>query len=389
MERKAIFRFFDKYIGIPVIIILAILFKRKKRLPIENIKKIIIIKLAAIGDTILLIPLLRTLKKKLPEVELTFVCSPINYSIVKKIPYVDKIINCHVYSFKNPFNFLKFLREIRKEKYDVLIDTGQWERINSIMSVFIKKYFSIGFKTDRQFKHYTYDSVAVHYRDKHELENFLDLLNPLGIEITEEDKKLEYFLTEKNKQFADKFWNEHNLNDKTVLCMHPGCGQNGQPREWANENYIKLGRRLVEYNSDFRILLTGAEIDIERCKIIEEGIGKNIVNTAGKYPIDDIISIIQKCELIVCSNTGMLHIAGCVGTKTMGLHGPTNPKKWGSYSKNSVLIQSGKFCSPCLYLGHDYGCRTPDCMKYITVDDVFIYIRKALTPELFSYFKAG
>ena len=79
----------------------------------------------------------------------------------------------------------------------------------------------------------------------------------------------------------------------------------------------------------------------------------------------------------------MLHIASCVGTKTMGLHGPTNPQKWGAYNKNSVLIQSDKLCSPCLYLGHDYGCKSWPCMSHISVDDVFIHIRKALNPELF------
>ncbi|MCY7360460.1 MAG: hypothetical protein LH629_00080, partial [Ignavibacteria bacterium] len=75
MKRRAIFRLFDKYVGIPVIILLAILTKRKKRLPIENIKKILIIKLAAIGDSILLIPTLRTLKNTFPDAEITFVCS--------------------------------------------------------------------------------------------------------------------------------------------------------------------------------------------------------------------------------------------------------------------------------------------------------------------------
>jgi len=130
-------------------------------------------------------------------------------------------------------------------------------------------------------------------------------------------------------------------------------------------------------------------MDVERSKIIEKGISQQgidngVINITGQNSLDDVVALIKKCELIVCSNTGMLHIAGCVGTKTMGLHGPTNPAKWGSYSKKAVLIQSDKFCSPCLYLGHDYGCNKPDCMKYITVDDVFIYIRKALTPELFQ-----
>lgn len=385
MKRRAIFRFFDRYIGIPVLIFLALFFKRKKRLPIENIKKILIIKLAAIGDSILLIPTLRTLKKRFPDSELTFVCSPINYSIVKKIPYVDKIINCNVHSFlRNPLRFFKFILDLRKEKYDLLIDVGQWERINAIMTALAKNDCSIGFRTSGQYKHFIYDRVVPHLRDKHELENFLDLLAPLGIDISEDDKKLEYFLNKDDIDFADKFWRDNDLDSYTVVCLHPGCGENGKPREWADENYIRLGKRLLDYSSNIKILITGAPIEAERCKTIAEGIGEGVINTAGMFELDNVVALVKKVKLIVCSNTGMLHIASCVGTKTMGLHGPTNPAKWGAYSKNSVLIQSDKFCSPCLYLGHEYGCQAPQCMAHISVDDVFIYIRKALNPELFQ-----
>ena len=384
MKRRAIFRVFDKYIGIPVIILLSILTKRKKRIPIENIKKILIIKLAAIGDSILLIPTLRTLKNAFPNAEFTFICSQINLSVIKKIPYVDKIIDCNVHSFlNNPMLFFKFIKELRKEKYELLIDVGQWERINAIISMLARADYTIGFKTEGQHKHFGYDSVVPHLRNKHELENFLDLLSPIGINITEQDKKLEYFLNKEDYKFAYDFWIEHSLENKIVICLHPGCGENGRPREWEVQNYIDLGKRLVEYDENVRILITGATHEEERCKEIEKGIGHNVINTAGQYPLDNVVALVQKVKLIVCSNTGMLHIASCVGTKTMGLHGPTNPAKWGSYSKNAVLIQSDKFCSPCLYLGHDYGCQVPQCMAHISVDDVFIYIRKSLNPELF------
>jgi len=383
MKRRAIFRFFDKYVGIPVIILLSILTKRKKRLPIENIKKILIIKLAAIGDSILLIPTLRTLKKAFPNAEFTFICSQI-----KKIPYVNKIIDCNVHSFlRNPFLFFKFISELRKEKYELVIDVGQWERINAIMAMLVKADYTIGFKTEGQHKHFGYDSVVPHLRNKHELENFLDLLLPLGINISEEDKKLEYFLNKEDYNFANDFWLKNGLKEKIVICLHPGCGENGKPREWEVKNYIDLGNRLVDFNSDIRILITGAKHEEERCYEIEKGIGKNVINTAGQFPLDNVVALVQKAELIVCSNTGMLHIASCVGTRTMGLHGPTNPAKWGSYNKNAVLIQSDKFCSPCLYLGHDYGCQVPQCMTHISVDDVFIYIRKSLNPELFRNYE--
>jgi heptosyltransferase I len=389
MKRKPTFRFFDRYIGIPVLAILSIFLKKKKRLPIENIKKILIIKLAAIGDTILMMPMLRVLHNRFPEAEITYMCSPINKSVVEKISYVNKIINCNVHSFLNLFKFFKFIRDIRKEDYDVLIDAGQWERINSIIVALSRNQYTIGFKTAHQFKHLMFDSYVYHLRTKHELETFLDLLIPLGIVLTDTDKKLNYFLTKKNLEFAEKFWEEHNYIGKKVICLHPGCGENGKPREWSNENYIELGIRLLKFDNSIKLLLSGSDMDIERCFIIEDSINKagiidGVTNVAGMYSLDDVVALVGNCALIVCSNTGMLHIAGSVGTKTMGLHGPTNPVKWGSYAKNAVLIQSDKFCSPCLYLGHDYGCKRPDCMRYISVDDVFIYIRKALTPDLFE-----
>jgi ADP-heptose:LPS heptosyltransferase len=385
MKRRALFRFFDRYLGIPIVILLAFFTKKKRRLPIQNIKKILFIKLAAIGDSILLIPTLRALKRKFPDAELTFVCSQINYSVIKKIPYIDKIILCNVHSFiKNPVGFFKFISNLRKEKYELIIDAGQWERINAIMTSLAKADFSIGFITGKQHKHYIYDRVVPHLKTKHELENFLDLLVPIGINITPEDKKLEYFLNDKDFKFAENFWQENNLEDRTVICFHPGCGENGKPREWDVERYIQLGRRLTEHDKNIRILITGAKHELQRCIRICDGIQNNVINTAGEFEIDNVVALIKRVKLIVCSNTGMLHIASCVGTKTLGLHGPTNPVKWGSYNKNSVLIQSDKFCSPCLYLGHDYGCQMPQCMDHISVDDVFIHIRKALNPELFE-----
>lgn len=385
MKRRAVFRIFDKYVGIPVVILLAILKNKKRRIPIENIKKILIIKLAAIGDSILMIPTLRTIKNNFPNTEITFVCSDINYSVIKKIPYVDKIVNCNVHSFLiNPLRFFKFISELRKEKFEIVIDAGQWERINAIITMLVKADYTVGFKTKGQHKHFGYDSIVPHLRNKHELENFLDLLVPIGINISDKDKKLEYFLNIEDYNFAERFWLKNRFEGKTVICLHPGCGQNGQPREWEVKNYIELGKRLVKYDENIRILITGAEFEADRCTEIASGIMKNVINTAGKYPLDNVVALVQKVRLIVCSNTGMLHIASCVGTKTMGLHGPTDPAKWGSYNKNAVLIQSDKFCSPCLYLGHDYGCQVPQCMAHISVDDVFIYIRKALNPEQFQ-----
>jgi heptosyltransferase III len=390
MNRKALYRKLDRAFGIPILILLAIFLKRRKTFPAFDIKKILVVKFAAIGDSIMMIPMLRTLRRAYPDSEITFLCSDINKSIIKKTPYVDKVLVENVHDFlKNPLSFFKMIHSLRKEKYSIVIDTEQWSRISAIIIALLKYDFSVGFKTEGQYKHFMFNRVINHSREKHELDTFIDLLLPLFVPVKKSDYVLEYFLDEKNHIAAEKFFEENSLNGKTVITLHPGCGGTGKPREWDIKNYILLGERLIEYKKDIVLLITGSNDESEKNDELEAGLRKllppetRIINITGKYSLDDVVAIIKKVTLIVCSNTGMLHLASCVGTKTMGLHGPTNPAKWGAYSPNTVLIQSDKYCSPCLYLGHDYGCNNPTCMTHISVDDVYIHIRKALNPELF------
>jgi len=389
MRRKKIFRFFDRYFGIPLVLFLALFTRRKRRLPIEDIQNILFIKLAAIGDGILLIPTLRKLKDSFPKAKITFMCSDINISVIQKIPYIDRIINCRVYDFlKNPMNFYRFVKDLRKTKYEVVIDAGQWERINSLITIFTRRDYSIGFRTKGQWKHVVNDAVIAHSRTKHEVENFMDLLIPLGIvpvsgEYDFDDLQLEFFLKPEHRKFRDDFWKEHNLEDKNVICFHPGCGENGKPREWALENYINVGKRLHDADKDLVIIITGTNFEKYLCDPLHEALKDFSINTAGHYTLEQSAALVERAKLMLCSNTGILHVSTCVGTRTIGLHGPTNPVKWGAYNKRAITIQSSKFCSPCLYLGHDYGCNMPTCMKEITSDEVYMEIRKALKPELF------
>jgi len=389
MRRRKIFRFFDKYLGIPVVILLALFTRRKRRLPIESIRNILIIKLAAIGDAILLIPTLRKLKSSLPEAKITFMCSDINKIVVEKIIYIDRIINCRVYDFlRNPLNFVRFIRELRKVKYELIIDAGQWERIDSVLTCFARKDYSVGFKTKGQWKHIINDAVVEHSKTRHELENFMDLLIPVGVipagrKLSFDELQLEFFLTDEDRRFRDQFWTDNNLENKTVICFHPGCGENGKPREWDISNYIQVGTRLNRFDRDIVVLITGTKFEGGLCRRLYEGMKDFAIDTSGKYTLEQTAALVERAKLMVCSNTGILHVSTCVGTKTVGLHGPTNPVKWGAYDNHSTIIQSDKFCSPCLYLGHDYGCNKPTCMKHITIDEVYMAVRKILQPEYF------
>jgi heptosyltransferase I len=378
MKRKAIYRFFDRYLGIPIIFFLRIFIRRKKEIP-SSIKRVLIIKFAAIGDAILMEPVLRLLKKSLPDVKIYFLSSDINYTIVKKNLNIDKIININVYKFlMNPFAFARFIMMIRRREFDIIFDAEQWSRISVIIASLSRSRYTIGYKMEKHYKHYLYSIYIEHSRFKHEVENFLALLEPLGINPAKDEKKPEFFLTAEEENAADIFIEKNELNGKFIICFQPSTGTSGYAREWKDENYSELGRRIVEKYDNVRILLTGAKDDSERCEIIKNNIGKNTLNIAGKNTLGTDVAIVKRSNLMVCGNTGILHMSASVGTQTIGLHGPNNPLTWGAYDSNAIPIISDIYCSPCLYIGHDFGCRVPTCMERIKVDDVFLKITEIL-----------
>jgi len=372
MERKSIYRIIDRYFGIPILLVLS-LFYKKRRAPVKkDVKKILILKFAALGDILLLIPAIKLIRKNYPDAEISFLSTYINDSVVKKIPYIDKIINENVYQFlKNPFSFYKYIRGLRREKYDIIIDGEQWSRIDPILLCLIKHTYTVGFKTKKQWKHFAFSACAKHTVSRHEVENFLALLEPLGLFPEQEDKKLEYYISDAEIQSAEKFWKENNFENKRIICLHPTVGTNGIFREWGDDNFVSLAKRIRDDFPEIRFLITGSKDDFSRCEYISEKLNGSAKNIAGKYSLGESLAIIKKSGLLVCVNTGILHLAVCVGTKTIALHGATNSELWGPYDKNSVIIQSDIFCSPCLYLGHDFGCNEPVCMQRIKVDDVY------------------
>ena len=382
MKRKSIYRLFDRYIGIPILFVLSLFYRKHKAPPKNEVKKILILKFAALGDILLLIPTIRLIRKTYPQAEISFLSTYINDSVVKKIPYINEVINENVHRFiQNPFSFYKYARRLRKKKYDIIIDAEQWSRIDSILLCLIKHTYVVGFKTRKQYKHFAFSDYAEHTPLRHEVENFFALLEPLNIYPSDEDKKLEYYISEEETEIADKFWIDNNLENKKVICLHPSVGASGALREWGDDNFISLGKRILKDFPDVRFLITGSKQDYPRCENISQNLNGSALNIAGKFKLGDL-ALIKKSGLLVCVNTGIMHLASCLGTKIFALHGATNPKLWGPYDKSSEVVQSDIYCSPCAYLGHDFGCNSPECMRRIKVEEVYNKVYKVLSDNL-------
>ncbi len=96
------------------------------------------------------------------------------------------------------------------------------------------------------------------------------------IEAKEEDKIPEFYLTSEDVEFAENYWKEKGLNNYKIICFQPSCGTGSFAREWKEENYASLGRKILDFNPIFASLYfkltasTPRPYLHERIKLIDE-----------------------------------------------------------------------------------------------------------------------
>ena len=340
----------DRYLGILIIFFLS-LFKVKKSPPSKP-KKIGILATAAIGDTILLSALSKALKAQWPESKITLFAGDSNFAVAGLLEGFDKFIRI---SIKNPLLAISILRGA---ELDVLFDSDQWARLNTILSVFSKAKYTVGFKTKNQYRHYCYDVQVEHRNDVHELQNFLNLA---------------FFLDSENKlSYLPSFkLDTPSLSGSRIIICHVNpSGEKAWMKEWNDGKWIKLIDSLTAEN--YEVYLTGGKEDQAALKTLcsKCQCQNKIQNVAGAYSLKETMQLISRAKLCVSVNTGIMHMASVLNINVVAIHGPTNPRRWGPINKNSIIIESSLACAPCLNLGFDYGCGINYCMQSIKFDDV-------------------
>ena len=266
---------------------------------------------------------------------------------------------------------MKLIFKIRKESYDVIFVLDKHWIFNLVSFLFrIKK--RIGFDRFGEGKFLTYK--VPYFGRRHEIFYYLDLLNGLGVEPNYEDWEMKIFLSKNDLEFVERFWDENNLNDKMVVGVCPGGAKNvgvgdDDLRTWDTKKYMELIKKLKE--KGFEVLLIGGNTDKE----IEEQIFKKIkcISAIGKTTLKESTALLKKCDVVVCNDSGPMHLASSVNKKVISIFGPTHPCEKAPLHKNSRYIWKQMGCNPCYDLWGRFPKPCPHrkkCMDSIEVEEV-------------------
>lgn len=353
----------DRYLGIPIVRCLGLLTTRRKLPKFDKHDKVrfILLKTAAIGDTILTQAMVQEIKSNFPNSTIDYVCTSTNYAMAKLLPDID---NVFLFNIKKPVKGLLKLRKLLS--YDFLIDFAPWTRINAVIAYYLSAKFKVGFKRKNMYRHYVYDICVEHSDDVHEIDNYRKLLKICGLVV---HNYLPAFDFQK-----EELTNELEGLIRTKYCVFHLCpgGSKQYQRSWELNKWLELSQLIFE-KFGVMIILTGGDEDKERVmqlalELQENGIPYKVI--AGKANLCETGKVLQSAKFLVSVNTGIMHLGAALNIPVFALNGPTSSLRWGPLGEKSYSLQSGISCQPCISLGFESDCTNPKCMQQLSVKQV-------------------
>ncbi|MBT3720468.1 glycosyltransferase family 9 protein [archaeon] len=354
-------RLIDKYIGSILIFFLSFLkvFDKKK-----NIKKrFLIIKLWAIGDSVISLVLIKAIKTLYNGAKVDVLIRNQNKDIFDCYP-LDNIHNMDK-------KFTKFMfKNIRK--YDVVIDCEPYLNLSAIYGFILGKK-RIGFSD--QFRSLLYNNKIKFNKKQHMVQNYLDMVRSLGKKYDVD--KLEKMTPPKKNIIKIKDFLKKNKIKKCV-GISVGVGGSAKNRMWYEKRFATLSDKIIKELKLDVVFIDSPNNDYIVQEIISHMSQKAHIATKG-FDLKDRIALISRCSVFISNDSGLMHVGAAQGCRTIGLFGPNTPILWGPYGKNNIGIYKTRL--PPSIDNVKAIFKDEKRMKYmgaISVNDVFLTIKKKI-----------
>lgn len=344
---------------------------------LKNIKRIAILRLSALGDVCMVVPVIRTLQQALPQAQITWIISRPAYDLVEGMDGVEFIV---IDKPRGPGDYFALRKRFKSERYDVLLAMQAALRANLIYP-FIHAPLKIGFDEKRaRDKQGWFTNATIPFAKEHLMDSFLAFTRALGIKDAVIDWRLPLGDVERD-------WARQQLvgGRGRVVIVNPAASK--AERNWPAECYVHVITLLQE--KGVTVILTGGShpVEAELIKAIEGQLATPVKNLAGQTSPKQLAALIEAADCVLAPDTGPVHMAVAVGTPVVGLYAVAPSWLSGPYLQREFVIDRYNE-AVCEILDKDpetveWGTRVHDerAMQLITVDEVLERLSAVLEGE--------
>jgi len=339
--------------------------------------KILIIQTAFLGDVILALPMVQTIKKHLPGSEIDFLCVPGNESVLTGHPSLKNAIPYDKKGGDKLDKFIEVLSEIRENEYDVIVCPHRYTR-SALLTYYSEANTRIGF--NRNSLSFLLTKKVPYLFNAHEIHRNLELAKAVpGINFDEEKVSLkpELFPSVDDETYILDLLNQI---DKNRLITIAPCSR-WFTKQFPEEKTIALIKLLIK--NGYSAVLIGGNEDTVYCNKVEKEISdKMLINLCGKTsPIQSYL-VIKNSKALVTVDSAAQHIGAAADTPIILIYGSTN-RSFGFYpltSKNKIIEINDLDCRPCTDHGRESCPQSHfNCLNDIEIENIYKSINEVVT----------
>ena len=362
----------------------------QKKIDISNIKRILIIQTAFLGDVTLSLYLVEAIKHLLPNSEVNFLTTPNAAPIARLSGSIAQVIEFDKRGIhKNLKGINQLARQINDLKIDCIIAPHRSYRTSLLVNK-INAQSKIGYDINAN-SSLVYNYRVQYHPSLYEIDRLLSLLEPMGFNFSNFRKEdinlnliflddditsLQLILIENDIRFEI---NNSNYNkQKPIIAIAPGSVW--QTKRWKIESFIKLINILQ--NNNYEPVLIGGKEDLSICDEIQKS--TNCKSIAGKTNLRQSILFLKYAQLTITNDSAPTHFSDLVGTPVATIFGPTSPIfGFAPFRANDIIIENELLqCRPCeIHGSNQCPLSTYECMTSLTPEFVFEKIRPILELE--------
>ena len=292
----------------------------------EQINRILIVRLAPLGETVLTTPVIRALRQHFREAYIAYMVAPTREDLVSANPHLNEVLT---YQPSVP----KLIYQMARRQFQMAVILQPTFRL--VLHTFLARIpLRIGFETNTGGKRLL--SVAVpNNTQQHETQRYLDVVRALGVESTDDEP--EVFVNSEGKTWIDNFLKIEKLDDgNPIIGLNPGAAT--IYRRWDAANFAVLGDLLHEAYRAHIIITTGPrEGELADQIVAQMAHSPVIVNQATPM---QLAALLQQCNLYISNDTGPMHLSTAVKTPTIALFGASNLIQWAPpWEKHAVIAR--------------------------------------------------
>jgi ADP-heptose:LPS heptosyltransferase len=336
-------------------------------------KRILVVKLAAIGDVIRTTPLLSGLKRAYPQSHITWVVDKEALPLLRGNPYIDRLL---------AFDFSS-LGPLDLETFDLVIGLEKEPRgaaLASKVKAGERKGFGLGpegnvFPLNPASEYAYFLGLSDDLKFRRNQKTYPELIFQAAELNYQQDEYL-LFLSPEDLAFAQAFARENGLKaGESVIGLNTGAGDVFANKAWTVEGYLQLIQGLKK-RPKTRILLLGGPKEKERNRRILRRTKAAVIDAGCENTLSQFSALVNLCDLVVTGDTTALHLAIGLKKKVVALFGPTCAQEIELYGRGEKII-SPLPCAPC----YRRSCSVlPNCMQAIEAEEILQKIR-ALLPD--------